>query len=64
MIFLFCSHVLVDVMCELNESNKKFQEEHVNVTSLGGTIDVTINTLKLWFLRSDTFVDEPSYLNF
>jgi hypothetical protein len=59
----FCLHMLADVMCELNKLNKKFQEEYVDVTSLGETIDVTINTLKMWFLRSDTFADGTCYLS-
>ena len=59
----FCLHILTDIMCELNKLNKKFQEEYVDVTSLGASIDVTINTLKRWFLRSDTFVDNTSYLS-
>ena len=59
----FCLHMLADIMCELNKLNKKFQEEYVDVTSLGAAIDVTINTLKRWFLRSDTFADGTSYLS-
>ena len=53
----FCLHMLADIMSELNKLNKKFQEEYVDVTSLGAAIDVTINTLKMWFLRNDTFAD-------
>ena len=58
-----CLHMLADIMCELNKLNKKFQEEYVDVTSLGGAIYVTINTLKRCFLRSDTFAKGTSYLS-
>jgi hypothetical protein len=53
----------VDVMCELNKLNKKFQKEYVDVTCLGATIDVIINTLKMCFLRSDTFANGTCYLS-
>jgi hypothetical protein len=39
----FCIHLLVDVLIELNKLNQKFQEDHVDITSIGTTLDVTIN---------------------
>ena len=59
----FCLHMLADIMGELNKLNKKFQEEYVDGTSLGAAIDVTINTLRRWFLRNDTFADGTCYLS-
>jgi hypothetical protein len=59
----FCLHMLADIMCELNKLNKQFQEEYIDVSSLGAAIDVTVNTLKRWFLRSDTFADGTCYLS-
>ncbi|XP_057858696.1 uncharacterized protein LOC131067628 [Cryptomeria japonica] len=59
----FCLHMLADVMRELTKLKEKFQEEYVDVTSLGATVDVTINTLSRWFLRSDTFADGTCYLS-
>ena len=51
-----------DIMGELNKLNKKFQEEYVDVSYLGEAIDVTIKTLRRWFLRNDTFADGTCYL--
>ena len=59
----FCLHMLADIMCKLNKLDKKFQEEYVEVTSLGAAIDVIINTLKTWFLRRDTSTDSTCYLS-
>lgn len=59
----FCLHMVANIMCELNKLNKNFQEEHVNVISLGAAIDLTINTFKRWFLRSDTFANGTCYLS-
>ena len=50
-------------MGELDKLNKKFQEEYVDVTSLGAPIDFTINTLRRWFLRNDIFADGTCYLS-
>ena len=58
----FCLHMVAGIMCELNKLSKKLQEEYLDVTSLGTTIDGTINTLKKWFLTSDTFADGTCYL--
>lgn len=51
----FCLHMLADIMCEINKLNKQFQEVYIDVISLGVVTDVTVNTLKRWFLRRDTF---------
>jgi hypothetical protein len=55
--------MFVDVMCKLNKLNKKFQEMYVDVTSLWATINVIINTLKRWFLRSDKCANDTCYLS-
>lgn len=59
----FCLHMLADIMCELNKLSKQFQEEYVDVTSLRAFIDVIVNTLTRWFLRSDTFAYGTGYLS-
>ena len=41
--------MLVDVLMELNNLNKIFQEDNVYVTSLGIAIDHTLNTLQRYF---------------
>jgi hypothetical protein len=51
----FCLNMLVDVLMELNNLNKKFQEDNVDVTSLGITIDHALNTLKRYFCRTRFF---------
>ena len=58
----FSLHMLTGIIFELNKLNKKFQEEYVDVSYLGEAIDVTIKTLRRWFLRNDTFVDGTCYL--
>jgi len=55
--------MLGDIMCELNKLNKQFQEEYIDVNSLGAATDVTVNTLKMWFLIRDTFADGTCYLS-
>ena len=47
----FCIHLLADVLIELNKLNQKFQEDHVDITSIGTTLDVTISLLHKRFLR-------------
>lgn len=46
----FCIHLLADVLTELNKLNQKFQEDHVDITSIGTTLDITINMLHKRFL--------------
>ena len=48
----FCVHLLVDVLSELNKLNQKFIGDHVGITSIGTTLDVTINMLCKLFLGS------------
>jgi len=47
----FCIHLLADVLIELNKLNQKFQEDHVDITSIGTTLDITISLLHKRFLR-------------
>lgn len=60
---IFCLHMLADIMLILNKLNIKFQEEYVDATSLGASIDITINTLSRWFMRSDAFSNGTCYLS-
>ena len=46
----FCIHLLADVIIELNMLNRKFQEDHIDITSIGTTLDVTISMFRKWFL--------------
>ena len=58
--------MIADIMGELNKLNKKFQEEYVDVTSLGAAVDVTINTLKRCFFKETTHLQmaHVTYINF
>ena len=40
-----CLHMLVDVLGELNKLNKTFQQENVDITTIGLALEVTISTL-------------------
>ena len=51
----FCLNMLADVLNELNNLNKKFQEDNVDVTSFGIAIDHTLNYLKIYFCKLDYF---------
>ena len=55
--------MLVDVLIELNKLNKKFQEDNVDVTTLGIAIDHIWNTLKRYFCRPDSFADGAMHLS-
>ena len=46
----FYIHLLADVLIELNKFNQKFQEDHVDITSIGTTLDVSISMLRKRFL--------------
>lgn len=46
----FCIHLLADVLIELNRLNQKFQDDHIDITSIGTTLDVTISMLRKRFL--------------
>ena len=59
----FCLNMLADVLIELNKLNRKFQEDNIDVTTLGITIDHTLNTLKRYFCRPDSFADGATYLS-
>lgn len=56
----FYLHMLVDILGELN---KLFQEENVDITCIGLALDVTINTLTIWFLTKETFADGTTHLS-
>ena len=59
----FFLNMLADVLMELNKLNKKFQEDNVDVTSLGIDIDHTLNTLKRNFCRSNSFAEGTIHLS-
>jgi hypothetical protein len=59
----FCFHMLADVLGELNKLNKTFQEENVDITTIGLALEVTISTLSRWFLRKETFAEGTTYLS-
>jgi hypothetical protein len=42
--------MLVDVLCELNKSNKKFQYDLVDITSIGSGLEVCVSVLRRLFL--------------
>ena len=54
---------LAYVLIELNKINKNIQEDNVDVTTLGITIDHTLNTLKRNFCRPDSFADGAMHLS-
>ena len=55
--------MLVDVLMELNNLNKIFQEDNVDVTPLRIAIDHTLNTLKTNFCRSNSFAEGTIHLS-
>ena len=59
----FSLHMLADVLGELNKLNKTFQEENVDITTIGLALEVTISTLSRWFLRKETFAEGTTYLS-
>jgi hypothetical protein len=59
----FCFHMLADVLGELNKLNVTFQEENVDITTIGLALEVTISTLSRWFLRKETFAEGTTYLS-
>ena len=59
----FCLHMLADVLGELNKLNKTFQEENVDITTIGLDLEVTICTLSRWFFRKETFAEDTTYLS-
>ena len=42
--------MLADVLGELNKLNVTFQEENVDITTIGLALEVTLSTLSRWFL--------------
>ena len=53
----FFIHLLGDVHIELNKLNKKFQEDHVDITYFDTNLHVSISILRKWFLESIFGVD-------
>ena len=58
-----CLHMLTDVLGELNRLNKTFQQENVDITTIGLALEVTISTLSRWFLRKEIFAEGTTYLS-
>ncbi|MCO5600445.1 hypothetical protein L7F22_054558 [Adiantum nelumboides] len=50
----FLVHFMADVLVEMNAINKKFQDDHVDITEVGNALDVVIELFKKRYL-GDTF---------
>ncbi|MCO5602289.1 hypothetical protein L7F22_056418 [Adiantum nelumboides] len=50
----FLIHFMTDVLVEMNGINKKFQDDHVDITEVGNALDVVIELFKKRYL-GDTF---------
>lgn len=48
--FQFLLHLLVDVLCELNKLNKKFQYDLVDITAIGSSLEICTSVLRRHFL--------------
>ena len=48
--FQFFVHLIADILVELNKLNRKFQCDHVDITSIASTVDVTITLLGRQYL--------------
>ena len=48
--FQFFVHLIPDVLVELNKLNRKFQCDHVDITSIASTVDVIITLLRRQYL--------------
>ena len=46
----FAVHLIADILVELNKLNRKFQCDHVDITSRASTMDVTITLLRRQYL--------------
>jgi len=51
----FCLNMFFDVFMELNNIKKNFQEDNVDVTLLGITIDHALDPLKRYFCKPNSF---------
>ena len=58
----FCFNILIYVLNEVNNINKKFEEDNVDVTFLGISINHALNTLKRYFCILNYFVEGVSHL--
>ena len=47
----FFLHILADVLGELNKLNKNFQQENIDITTIGLALEVTISTLSRWVFK-------------
>ncbi|KAG0618977.1 hypothetical protein M758_4G106200, partial [Ceratodon purpureus] len=50
--FQFLLRLLVDILTELNKLNKLFQSDHVDITQIGGHLNICINILSRHFLAA------------
>lgn len=48
--FQFLLYLLVDVLCELNKLNKKFQYDLVDITAIGSSLEICTSVLRRHFL--------------
>ena len=48
----FCIHLLSNVLTELNKLSQRFQEENIDITSIGTQLDVLIDLLRRRYLRN------------
>ena len=57
---LFFIYLLADVLKDLNILNQKFQEENLDLSKIGASMEITMRTLRRKFLVTNEFgVDEP-----
>ena len=48
--FQFFMHLIANILVELNKLNRKFQCDHVDITSIASIVDVTITLLRRQYL--------------
>jgi len=54
--------MFTEVLVELNNLNKKFQEDNLDVTLLEIVVEHALNTLKRYFYRQDYFAKDAVHL--
>ena len=59
-----CIHILPNMLVELNKLNQKFEEDHVDITYIDTTLDVSISMLRKRFLESIFGVDAVNMSSF
>jgi hypothetical protein len=55
--------LLADVLTELNKLSQRFQEEHIDITSIGMQLDVLIELLRRRVLR-DMFGEGSQHVSY